>query len=158
MYLNSTDLELVYDGNNQTVGMRFSAADIPQGATITNAYVQFKVDETSSEATSLRIEGQNSDNALAFTTVARNISSRARTVASAQWSPVAWTTGGAVGPDQRTPGLAAVIQEIVNRSGWVRGNALVIIITGTGRRVAVAYEDSPVGAPLLHVEYSTGAQ
>ena len=43
--LDSSNLELVNDGSDQTVGMRFTAVGIPQGATILNAFVQFKVDE-----------------------------------------------------------------------------------------------------------------
>jgi len=31
----------------------------------------------------------------------------------------------------------------------------VLIITGTGKRVAKAYDEDHAGAPLLHVEYST---
>jgi hypothetical protein len=34
MNLTSSDLELVYDGSNQTVGIRFAGVDIPQGANI----------------------------------------------------------------------------------------------------------------------------
>jgi len=155
MYLDSSDLELVYDGSNQTVGMRFNGLNIPQGTTITNAYVQFQVDETNSEAASLTIQGENIDNALTFTSSGGNISSRARTTAGVSWSPVPWTTKGEAGPDQQTPNLASVIQEIVNRSDWLGGNSLVIIITGTGERVAEAYEGVPSAAPLLHIEYDT---
>ena len=51
MSLTSSDLELVYDGSDQTVGIRFSGVDIPQGANIVNAYVQFQVEESHSGAT-----------------------------------------------------------------------------------------------------------
>ncbi|MFN8454763.1 MAG: hypothetical protein U0401_08865 [Anaerolineae bacterium] len=152
--LVSSDLELVFDGSNQTVGLRFNGISIPQGATITNAYVQFKVDEIQSEATSLTIQGQAADNAPTFASTNSNISSRARTAASAAWSPVAWSTVGAAGPDQRTPNLAAVIQEIVNRPAWASGNSLVLIITGTGHRTAEAYDGDQPGAPLLHLEFN----
>jgi hypothetical protein len=47
-----------------------------------------------------------------------------------------------------------VIQEIVDRPGWSAGNALVVIVTGSGKRVAESYNGLPSGAPLLHVEYS----
>ncbi len=157
MYRNSTDLELIYDGSNQTVGMRFAGVSIPPGATIVNAYLQFWVDETSSDPTFLTVQGQAIDNALGFSTATRNISSRSRTAASVSWVPPAWLTVGAAGLDQRTSNLSSVIQEIVSRPGWVRGNSLAIIVTGTGHRVAVAYEGNPARAPLLHVEYSTGA-
>lgn len=153
--LSSSDLELVVDSSDQTVGMRFNAVTIPKDATITNAYLQFTVDETgSSAATALQIWGQAADNASTFTTTTNNISSRAKT-ASVSWSPTAWSTVGAAGPDQRTPDIKAVIQEIVSRPGWASGNALVLIITGTdaNKRVAEAYDGIQLAAPLLHVDY-----
>jgi hypothetical protein len=154
--LASTDLDLVYDKSNQTVGMRFNGLAIPPGAAIVNAYLQFQVNETSSTVTSLTIEGEAVDHAAAFTSAARNVSSRARTAASVAWSPAAWTTSGQAGPDQRTPNISPVIQEIVSRPGWSSGNSLVILITGSGARTAEAYEGGAAGAPLLHVEYSSG--
>jgi hypothetical protein len=154
MYTNSSDLELVYDGNNQVVGMRFSGVSIPKGATITNAYLQFKVDETSTEATTLSIKGERSPNALAFTNTARNLSTRLRTTKAVSWSPSSWKTLKVMGAGQRSPNLAPVIQEIVNQTGWTSGNSLVMIITGSGHRVAEAYEVDPGGAPLLHIEYT----
>ena len=154
--LTSSDLELVYDGSNQTVGLRFNGIAIPRGAAIVNAYVQFQVDEIQSEATSLTIQGQAIDNAATFGSSSGNISSRGRTAASVAWSPPPWTTVDASGPDQRTPNLAAVIQEIVSRPAWSSGNALAIIITGTGHRTARASDIGVAVAPLLHVEYATG--
>src|SRR5436190_23935940 len=71
--LTSTDLELINDGDNQTVGMRFTGLTIPPGATIKAAYLQFKVDETTSVTTSLAIQGQAIDTAPTFTTATRNI-------------------------------------------------------------------------------------
>src|SRR5262249_54473337 len=136
MNLTSTDLEFVYDTSNQKVGMRFPSLAIPAGATITSAYVQFETDETQSEVTNLTIQGQAADTPATFTTTATNISSRPRTNAAVSWSPPAWTLVGQAGLDQRTPELKSVIQEIVARPGWASGNALVIIVTGTGHRTA----------------------
>src|SRR6185503_5006850 len=147
------DLELSTDGSSvQTVGMRFPGLAIPKNAVISNAYVQFQVDEATTAATSLRVEGQAADNALTFTTAANNISSRARTTAFVNWAPAGWPTVGAAGNAQRTPDIANVIQEIVNRGGWNSGQALAIIITGTGSRVAESWDGLPAAAPLLHVD------
>ena len=154
MRLTSSDLELVDASTNQTVGMRFSGIGIPQGATIHNAYVQFQVDETDSGITNLIIEGEDTDNALPFESTKANISSRPRTGAFASWTPNPWLNVGEAGPDQRTPNIASVIQEIVDRPAWTGGNALVIIITGSGTRTAEAYDGVSAGAPLLHVEFS----
>ena len=150
---SSSDLELVNDGNNQLVGLRFPNLAIPKGSTITKAYVQFETDETQSEATALTIRGQAADNPATYSS-ANKISTRTRTNAAATWNPAAWTTIGEAGTNQRTTDLTAVIQEIVGRTGWAPGNALALIITGTGHRTARAYEGRAPGAPLLHLEYS----
>ena len=39
---------MVFDGNDQTIGMRFNDVTIPFDATIVEAWIQFKVDETTS--------------------------------------------------------------------------------------------------------------
>jgi hypothetical protein len=155
--LDSSDLEFVLDnGGNQTVGMRFTALNIPTGASIVAAWIQFQVDEVTSVATSLNIQAQDIDSAPTFTSVAGSISSRIRTSASVPWSPVAWNNNAEAGPNQRTPDISAVIQQIVDRPGWASGNALAIIVTGTGHRVAESFNGLPAAAPLLHVEYTTG--
>ena len=156
MYLNSSDLELVNDGNDQTIGMRFTSVAIPQSATITNAYVQFQVDESTSSTTSLTIEGEAADNAVTFGSSSGDISGRNRTPAAVSWSPPSWPNKGDAGPAQQTPDLASVIQQIVGRGGWTSGNALVLIVTGTGKRVAESYNGVPSAAPLLRVDFDTG--
>jgi hypothetical protein len=153
--LGSSDLELTQESTQQTVGMRFNGIAVPPGATVTSAWIQFQVDETDSQATSLTIQAEAADNPPTFSSSA-NISSRPRTVEAVQWSPPAWNTTGEAGPDQQTPDLSAVIQEVVNLSGWTSGNSLAVIITGTGKRVAEAYDGDSSGAPLLHIEFSTG--
>jgi hypothetical protein len=150
--LSSSDLELVFDSSNQTVGIRFTGVTVPRGAKITNAYVQFQVDETGTDAASLTIAGVAADNVATFSSASKDISSRPRTSRSVSWVPPPWPTKGAAGRDQRTPNLASVIQEIVNRPGWSGGNALALVITGTGRRTADAYESGAGSAPLLHIE------
>ncbi|WNJ20200.1 Ig-like domain-containing protein [Pontibacter sp. G13] len=158
MYTNSSDLELVADGNrgNQTVGLRFTGVAVPQGAIIDAAYIQFRSDETNSGTTNLTIQGHDTNDAAAFTTSNGNVSSRTRTSASVSWNPASWTSTGATGSAQRTPEMKSIVQEIVNRSGWNSGNDMVMIITGTGERTADSYEGGANNAPLLHIEYTVG--
>ena len=154
MSLTGGDLELVNDGTTvQTVGIRFTNIDIPQGAIITSAYLQFQADEVGSSATSLLIRAEDADDAAAFANVANNVSSRTKTDAAASWSPAAWTTVGEAGLAQRTPDLSAIVQEIVSRGGWSALNDMAFIITGTGTRTAEAFEGGAARAPLLHIEY-----
>ena len=158
MNLVSSDIDMTFDLSQQKVGLRFGPVAVPQGAPITSAYIQFKADETSSETTSLAIRGQAADDAPAFTGVSGNISARSPTLSTVLWSPPPWLTVGAAGTEQRTPDISLVISEIVHRPGWASGNALVILLTGSGRRVAESWESSPAGAATLHVEYGGGSR
>ena len=151
---SSTTLELIRSTTEQTVGLRFADLALPRGVAVTNAYIQFKASKTTSEATSLTLEGQAGDNPPSFSGVLYNVSARARTTATVTWTPAAWTSGAA-GAAQRTPNLAPIIQEIVSRPGWRSGNALALLITGTGQRVGWSYDGDQAAAPLLHIEYST---
>jgi len=159
IYLNSSDLELVYDdylnAGNQTVGLRFTNILVPPGATITQAYVQFTTDEIKTEATALKIEAQASDHAPAFTANAFDLSSRSRTTASVNWAPAAWATANETGTAQATPDLKNIIQELVNRPGWQNGTALALLFTGSGRRNAHAYEGSATRAAQLIIKYES---
>src|SRR6185503_14345000 len=139
------------DGGLQTVGLRFQGVAVPRGAIIRTAYVQFRVDEVSSGPTALTVHGQASDQAATFTSAAHNVSARPLTATAVPWSPLAWVTVGAAGPPQRTPSLTGVIQEIVNRQGWSSGNALAVVVTGSGHRVAVSHDGIPAAAALLRV-------
>jgi hypothetical protein len=162
IYVNSTDLEFVYDPNSsqgtQIVGMRFNNLNIPQGAAITAAYITFTSDSpdvgnpSNSSATTVSIAGQDIDNAPVFSTTNLNVSSRTKTTASVNWSPTSWTTG----TTYNTSSIATIIKEIVDRPGWTSGNSMAMIVTGTniGGRVAHSYDGVPGSAPILYVTYT----
>lgn len=149
--LTSSDLELVTDGSKiQTVGLRW-ALPVPRAAVIRSARVQFQTDELSTDAAVLTIRGQADDNAAVFQAVARDVSIRPRTAAAVEWRPPPWDVVGAAGAAQSTPDLTAIVAEITGRAGWDAGNALALIVTGSGRRTAEAFDGA--GGPVLHVEY-----
>jgi DNA-binding beta-propeller fold protein YncE len=138
--------------HRQIIGLRFNEVNVPSGAAVVNAYIQFEARKTTSRETNLTLRGEDSDHARRFTTARLDISSRPRTTASAQWSPPPWKAGQA-GGKQRTPDLSAVLQEIFNRPGWASKNALALTISGKkGRRVAEAFDGGK--APVLHVEFA----
>jgi hypothetical protein len=152
----SGDLELIKEPGwmgigayNQIVGVRFNSVQIPHGAIINNAYLQFKCDETNNDnPCNLTIQAQSINNAPYFQNVNNNVSNRSRTDASVNWSPPNWDMVGEAGINQRTPDIAVCVQEVVNRSGWHAGNGMAFIITGEGRRTAES------GDVELIVEYT----
>jgi chitodextrinase len=157
MQTNSSDLELVYEAGtpqNQVIGLRFPNLVIPQNAQITNAYIEFEVDEVSTAPTSLIIKVEDSDNAAAYTNTVRSISSRLTVSSAINWDNIQpWS---ATDVKHRTPDISSLIQTIVNKSAWVSGNALAFSITGTGTRTAESVEGEATAAPLLHIEYVVG--
>jgi hypothetical protein len=153
MRLISNNLDMM--GDYEFVGIRFNGIPIPQGAAIEKAYIQFQVENDTTRSASLTISGEASDNAQTFVDVNGNISSRSQTAENAAWDPAPWPTVGEAGPDQRTVDIAPIIEEIVGRPGWSRCNSLVLIIEGSGARIAESYDGLPAGAPLLHL-YRTG--
>jgi len=150
------DLEL----GDKLCGIRFQNVNIPIGSTITNAYIQFSVDEVRSGTTNLTIwaEGKVNKTPVDFNTT--DISSRPKTSASVNWNNIPqWGAVGETGVNQQTPNLSAVIQELVSDAKWASGDPIVFIIEGSGERVARAFrwasENGQDVAPLLHVEYTT---
>ncbi|HPR84951.1 MAG TPA: T9SS type A sorting domain-containing protein, partial [Prolixibacteraceae bacterium] len=159
---NGDDIELCYDTKttgSQVIGLRFNGITIPQGATISKAYIQFTVDEKTNAGCTLTIKGEASNDAGTFTTDSKNISTRSTTVANASWVPAGWPTVGQSGTAQQTPDLKAIVQEIVGRTGWSSGNSLAFVVTGTGngKRTAVSYETNAAKAALLYIEYQEPA-
>ena len=154
-YLTSSDIELCYDNqyNNgqQTIGIHFTNAKVPQGATVSNCYIQFKADEAQSGTSfTITIKAEDIDNAPTFNSTAYNTSGRTTTTASVTWNPAAWNIDDS-GAAQKTPNLSTIIQELVDRASWA-SDSLVIIITADAGSVddhRTAYIN-----PILHIEYT----
>ncbi len=164
MDLTSSDLEIMLDGTkNQLIGIRFGNIDIPQGATINRAYIQFtnKGDKAPVMGDAY-VTGEAADNAATFTSAAFNITGRTQIADSITWAgstDASWgtTTGGAAGSLQRTPDIKTIVQAIVNRAGWISGNALVLMLKGSGVRNTFSYDGSATSAPKLIVEYTAAS-
>ncbi len=156
MKLADRDFNIVeLRGAAQTLGIRLQNVTIPVGAQITNAYVQFDAKKDGSGSMALSIQAEDIGNAPAITSSSSNLSNRTATTASVAWNPPAWTKDDA-GPDQQTSDISTVLQEVVDRGDWVSGNSAVLLITGTGERIAHSHNSSATKAPELVVTYSVG--
>ncbi len=151
-----SDLELLYDAESQIVGVRFSSLAIPQGATITSAYIEFTPRDDGQTINSgnpaITIHGQAADNPNAFATLNFNISSRTTTTASVAWNPANWTSGTVA----QTAALTSIVQELVNRTGWASGNSMAFIFSGgtvNAFRRAWSWNGSNAAAPNLVITY-----
>ncbi len=157
MYLISTDLELVDDeGDPQEVGLRFTGLNIPPEASITSASIQFTADEnTNSDPCILIFKGEATDDPPTFSGADNDISLRTTTADSVIWSPPTWQNAGDAGAAQQTSDISSVIQEIVDLPGYTSSSAIVIIITGTGTRIAESFDGGSNDYADLCVTYET---
>jgi hypothetical protein len=157
---SSGDLEMAREPDalvDQTVGVRFAGVDLPRGAVIRRAWIQFTADEVQSDPTTLTIAAHDVDNAPKLGPSNFNLTSRNPTAATVTWTPPPWLQVGEAADAQRTPDLRSLVQEVVDRPYWVgSGGALAFTIRGTGHRAAVAYDLNPNLAAALHVDYLPG--
>ena len=157
--LDSKDLELVEESEDdfQAVGVRFIDVNIPQGATVNSAYLEFVFDEAGVlYYLDITIFGEQSVSAPAFTTANNNISNRVKTTASVAWdsSPVV-----GLGDTWTSPDISLIIEEIIAQPGWAAKSPMVFIISGTGKRTVESYDgavdhDDLSLAPKLIIDYT----
>ncbi len=162
--LTSSDLEMCLEDNiwpipndDQTLGIRFQNIAVPKGAIIDSAHIQFTSDETTNDPTVVIIYGEDINNSVKFYSLDYNVSARTKTLQNVTWTIQDWDNADESGSIQKTPDLTSIVQQIVDRSGWQSGNAMSFIITGSGSRVAHAYDGDASMSPVLHIYYSAVA-
>ena len=157
MTLTDGGINIVNDwSGDQKVGYRFDELNIPAGAIVSRAYIQFTTSNTSASSgpCDLNINGHASGNSATFEAEELNITNRPLTEAVVNWQPEDWDIGSESGIRQQTPDLTSVVQEMFNQSDWNENSALTFIINGTGSRVAYSYDGDPMRAPQLYLEVS----
>jgi len=150
----SGDLDLMDDSGElyKTIGLRYTGVNIPQGAIITSAYLQFTADESNTQATSLMIDAELTPYASAISTATSNLSNRPRTFTFVSWNNIpSWTTGG----KYNSVDISVTLQEVVNQPNWQSGNTAMLLIEGSGTRTAESYEGGSSVAPKLFVNYES---
>jgi len=132
------------------VGMRFPKLNIPQGATITDARLAFTSPGDYDNYTNLTISAQDTEDAATFDDNFNSVSGRTRTNNSVAWNSVsAWYDDNTY----ESPNLAPLVQQIVNKTNWCGGNAMALMINGTGARLASSFDSGSADGPKLRVEY-----
>lgn len=162
MDLTSSDLEIMTDGTRtQWIGIRFLDIQIPKGAVIDSAFIQFtNVGDKNPVSGTAIIRGELVPNSGTFTTAAFNISSRTRTFDSVLWPGSTHASWGTSQPnaktlEQRTPNLKNIVQTLVNQGAWSAGNAMTFLLNGAGVRNARSFNTSSgTLAPELIIYYT----
>lgn len=152
---NNADLDLGfgYEGgfDKTIVGLRYPDINIPSGAVITNAYIEFTANSSESGGCNMDIYIEANDNASAYQSTFQNLSNRTVYNSLVDWNGVSnWTNN----QTYQTPDLSSIVQLVIDRAGWNSGQSLSFLIQGTDRREAFSFEDDPNKAPKLVVNYA----
>ena len=140
---------------NQKVGLRFDEVRIPQGSTITAAYIDFNSNnETHADTSTVNIYAEDSDHSAAFTTGASSdVSNRItnKTINSpVSWAVPTWDPN----TTYTTPDLKDMVQDVVNRTGWCGGNAMTFLLEAiSGTRKAISDDGDSSTSPALRIEF-----
>ncbi len=143
---------------NQWVGVRFVNVEVPQGAIITHARLDFVSNANTTGNTSLTIKAEKVADSSTFGVADGNISDRLSqaTTASATWGITSAWQQNDIYSSPADSGLVAVVQEVVNQGAWCGGNAMSFILSaadGSLPRNAVSFDQNPDSAPQLHIEF-----
>lgn len=139
----------------QNIGLRFDEVRVPQGATITAAYIDFtSTNEASSDASTILIGAEDVDHSAAFTAGATNDVSNRISNDTAN-SPLSWTVPAwAPSTSYTTPDIKDLVQDVVDRAGWCGGNAMTFMLFPvSGTRKAVSDDGDSSVSPALRIEF-----
>jgi hypothetical protein len=152
--VNLTEATLDLGGLYRKVGLRFANITLVKNAPITRAYIEFATAGQDSANTTFSIEAVAQDNPGVFTTGIFNISTRPVYSQAVDWvMNYAWLTTDEV---HQSADITALVQKLVNRSGWASGNAMAFVISSGEDvfRKAKSWNADPTKAPKLHIEYA----
>lgn len=154
-----------HGGNNEySAAVRFTGVTIAQAATITSALFSLRANSTynaSPNVVKLIVCCEAADNAGALATSGATDldgATRPGTTADATWT-VTTVTGGT----RYSVDITAAVQEVINRAGWVSGNAIVVLIDTHADTSLSEWQDfdahntaGSTNGPRLDIDYSAG--
>lgn len=149
-----------FNGNAHMGAARFLNVTIAQGTTITSAILTLKALSTYSTGSTISCiaYAEAADNAAIYTATNNNISGRTRTTANSGAKNIQSVTAEV----DYTWDVTTAVQEVVNRAGWVSGNAVSILIrdnssTSNEWQDFYTYDNTTTKAPKLDITYGAAA-
>lgn len=141
------------EASRTATGLIFPSVAIPQGRKIITAIVKIQATTTGDDDINVSLEAQDVDDAPSFATEAFVITRTPKTTATVDW--IANSLGASY---VNSPSIVTIIQEIVDRGGWVSGNDLMILFLGKNdisKRLTMEGGNQVGEEPTLEVTFSS---
>ncbi|MDO6566205.1 PilC/PilY family type IV pilus protein [Alteromonas sp. 1_MG-2023] len=140
------------DNSNNYVGIRFQNVNIPQGAEITEAYIELTASSTqTSNNASMSVSAIAEDDVANFSSGVSNRLSNIAKTSSITWSMPSFYNNN----EYSSPDITSLVEEVVNRAGWEAGNSMGFVFSNFYRERAVdSYSGSQSSAPKLVVKFN----
>jgi GH35 family endo-1,4-beta-xylanase len=155
----SIDVEGDVDLGEKVGAIRFPFTGIPRGAIIDSAFVQFtsqKSDQTGTPL-SIQIGAERSGTPAPLSTANGNIGRRELVETTVQWENIPdWLILDERGPNQRTPDIGPMVQELVDLNDWSESSPVHLIFGVSGndnKRSAYSVDQSQQYKPELAITY-----
>ncbi len=156
MDLNDVDLDL----DDKHIGLQFDGFVIPNGTTITEAYIRFVAKDTDGGIVATTIKAENSVNPDEFTTSTGDLSGREfiDETYEVSWNIPPWITD----ETYQTPDISSMIEHLLNEKyfGFEANDILSIVLfpgSNSSERVAYSWDSGSGGnsakAPYLCISY-----
>lgn len=142
---------------DRNIGLVFGEIDLPQGATIVSANVEFTTRrEQNNDPVNALIVGEAVDTATLYPDTSNGQVSE-RVTNRPTSNQVAWNNVPSLQAEEtaNTPDIAGIVEEIVNRPNWVAGNAIGLMFkdqSSSGVRSYYSYERAAAASPRLVIE------
>lgn len=151
----------LHPGEDWTTCARFTGIGIAQGAAVSTAPFGIAGSDnfTSSGVVKYHVSCEDADNSAALSTTAGDFRASVRPRTTADAGP--WDVQTQNLDTYKTIDMAACVQEVIDRPGWVSGNALTVILDthpdSTDYQEWRSYEASSSLAPKIDITYSVAA-
>ena len=149
MQLTSHDLDIGQRAG-KPVGLRFTGLEVPDGATVTGAYIEFEAKRSGRRPADIQIAIEDTTDAATFGCGA-DIRGRDWRDETTVWAPEPWVKG----ETHRTADLAATIASLVGTDGLDADDALAFRFKGMDERTAWSFDGEGAAARLV-IEFESG--
>jgi len=142
---------------DREVGLRFPGVNVPKGAVITSAVLKLAInrDNKDDNTSIVAIYGEAVADSEDFEEN-RTVVGRTRTSASSSaWNIPRSPSGTTI---YTSPDISAVIDEVVNGTGWVEGNPITLLLTGDSGRRELLGNTAGADRPELVITYEKAGQ